>query len=66
MAILIDQNTRILVQGITGNVGAFQTILMQEYGSKIVAGVTPGKGGAECQRHSSLQSCHRCGAEASN
>ena len=45
MAIFIDRDTRILVQGITGNVGAFQTRIMKEYGSNILAGVTPGKGG---------------------
>ena len=47
MAILIDENTRVLVQGITGRVGSFQTKIMLEYGTKIVAGVTPGKGGTE-------------------
>jgi succinyl-CoA synthetase alpha subunit len=47
MAILIDENTRVLVQGITGNVGSFQAQIMQAYGTKIVAGVTPGKGGTE-------------------
>lgn len=47
MAILIDTNTRVLVQGITGRVGSFQTKIMQDYGTKIVAGVTPGKGGME-------------------
>ena len=46
MAILIDKETRVLVQGATGNVGAFQTRIMKEYGTRIVAGVTPGKGGA--------------------
>jgi len=45
MAILIDKNSRVLVQGITGQVGSFQTKVMQEYGTDIVAGVTPGKGG---------------------
>jgi len=45
MAILIDENTRVLVQGITGNVGSFQAQIMRDYGTKIVAGVTPGKGG---------------------
>ena len=45
MAILIDKNTRVLIQGITGMVGSFQTQIMQEYGTKVVAGVTPGKGG---------------------
>jgi len=47
MAILIDENTRVLVQGITGNVGSFQTGIMQDYGTNTVAGVTPGKGGTE-------------------
>jgi succinyl-CoA synthetase alpha subunit len=47
VAILIDENSRVLVQGITGNVGSFQTGIMQDYGTKIVAGVTPGKGGTE-------------------
>jgi len=47
VAILIDRNTRVLVQGITGNVGSFQTKIMQEYGTKIAAGVTPGKGGTQ-------------------
>jgi succinyl-CoA synthetase alpha subunit len=45
MSILIDENTRVLVQGITGNEGMFHTRQMVEYGTKIVAGVTPGKGG---------------------
>lgn len=49
MAILIDEKTRVLVQGVTGNVGFFQTQVMREYGTKIVAGVTPGKGGSEVQ-----------------
>jgi succinyl-CoA synthetase alpha subunit len=47
MAILIDENTRGLVQGVTGAVGSFQTKIMKEYGTKVVAGVTPGKGGME-------------------
>jgi succinyl-CoA synthetase alpha subunit len=45
MAIIIDESTRVLVQGITGREGAFHTAQMLEYGTKIVAGVTPGKGG---------------------
>ncbi len=47
MAILIDKNTRVLVQGITGSVGSFQTQIMRDYGTRIVAGVTPGKGGGQ-------------------
>lgn len=45
MCILIDRDTRVIVQGITGTVGSFQTKVMLDYGTKVVAGVTPGKGG---------------------
>jgi succinyl-CoA synthetase alpha subunit len=45
MSILINRNSRILVQGITGRSGLFHTQQCREYGSQIVAGVTPGKGG---------------------
>lgn len=47
MAILVDENTRLLVQGITGREGTFHTRQAVEYGTKVVAGVTPGKGGAD-------------------
>ncbi|HEX8235676.1 MAG TPA: succinate--CoA ligase subunit alpha [Abditibacteriaceae bacterium] len=45
MAILIDKNTRVLVQGATGREGEFHTRAMLDYGTNVVAGVTPGKGG---------------------
>jgi succinyl-CoA synthetase alpha subunit len=45
MSILIDKNTRLLVQGITGNEGLFHTQQMLAYGTKVVAGTRPGKGG---------------------
>jgi succinyl-CoA synthetase alpha subunit len=45
MSILINQNTKALVQGITGDAGSFHAKQMLEYGTKIVGGVTPGKGG---------------------
>jgi len=45
MSIIVDKNTRVVVQGITGNEGLFHTRQMVEYGTKIVGGVTPGKGG---------------------
>jgi succinyl-CoA synthetase alpha subunit len=45
MGIIIDENTRAIVQGITGTQGSLHTRFMLEYGTKIVAGVTPGKGG---------------------
>ena len=47
MAILIDEGTNVLIQGATGSVGAFQTKIMLEYGTRVVAGVTPGKGGQD-------------------
>lgn len=47
MSILVDENTRLLVQGITGREGAFHTQQAIAYGTKVVAGVTPGKGGTK-------------------
>ena len=45
MAIFIDENTRLLVQGITGRDGSFHARQMMEYGTQVGGGVTPGKGG---------------------
>ena len=45
MSILVDKNTRVVVQGITGKEGTFHTKQMIAYGTNIVGGVTPGKGG---------------------
>ena len=50
MAILVGQKTKALVWGITGSQGSFHTQLMLEYGTKIVGGITPGRGGQEVQR----------------
>ena len=47
MSILVNANTRLVVQGITGRDGSFHTQQMLEYGTKVVAGVTPGRGGQE-------------------
>jgi len=47
MSILVDKSTRLLVQGITGREGEFHTRQMLDYGTQVVAGVTPGKGGME-------------------
>jgi succinyl-CoA synthetase alpha subunit len=47
MAILIDETSRVIVQGITGREGMTRTKLMKDYGTKVVAGVTPGKAGQE-------------------
>jgi succinyl-CoA synthetase alpha subunit len=47
MSIIINENTKLLVQGITGREGNFHTQTMLEYGTRVVAGVTPGKGGQD-------------------
>lgn len=49
MSVFIDKNTKVLVQGITGATALFHTKQMLEYGTQIVAGVTPGKGGQEVE-----------------
>jgi succinyl-CoA synthetase alpha subunit len=46
LAIIVDRSTRVLVQGITGREGSYHTASMMAYGTKVVAGVTPGKGGS--------------------
>ncbi|HJE01802.1 MAG TPA: succinate--CoA ligase subunit alpha, partial [Staphylococcus auricularis] len=45
MSVFIDKNTKVMVQGITGSTALFHTKQMLDYGTQIVAGVTPGKGG---------------------
>ncbi len=69
MAILIDETTRIIVQGFTGKIGSFHAQDMINYGSNVVGGITPGKGG---QTHLGLpvfntvkEAVHQVGAEAS-
>ncbi len=47
MSILLDKRTKVIVQGITGSEGSFHTMQMLEYGTKVVGGVTPGKGGTK-------------------
>ena len=49
MGVLVDEHTRVLVQGITGQEGTFHTRQMLDYGTNIVAGLTPGKGGQEAE-----------------
>jgi malate-CoA ligase subunit alpha len=51
MAILIDEHTRVVVQGITGRIGRFHAEEMIDYGTNVVAGVTPGKGGETALGH---------------
>ena len=47
MAILIDGNTTVLIQGITGREGNARTRFMLDYGTKVLCGITPGRGGTE-------------------
>jgi succinyl-CoA synthetase alpha subunit len=47
LSVLVDKNTRLIVQGITGKEGSFHTRQMVEYGTNVVGGVTPGKGGSQ-------------------
>lgn len=49
MSVLVNKETRLIVQGITGSVGSFHTRQMLEYGTNVVGGVTPGKGGKEVE-----------------
>jgi malate-CoA ligase subunit alpha len=49
MTVLLDRNTPVIVQGITGRIGSFHTKEMKDYGTNVVGGVTPGKGGASEQ-----------------
>jgi len=69
MSILVDKNTKVVVQGITGREGSFHTEKMAEYGTRIVAGVTPGKGGQVHQNipvfHSVNHAVSETGAETS-
>ena len=55
MSILVNAETRLVVQGITGREGAFHATRNLEYGTKVVAGVTPGKGGQERRGHPRLR-----------
>ncbi|MEZ4751402.1 MAG: succinate--CoA ligase subunit alpha [Bdellovibrionota bacterium] len=49
MSILVNKNTKLIVQGITGKAGSFHALQCREYGTKVVGGVTPGKGGSDVE-----------------
>jgi succinyl-CoA synthetase alpha subunit len=70
MSIFVDRNTRVIVQGITGSAGSFHAEQMLEYGTKVVAGVTPGRGGTRFHNrvpvfHTVEQAVRETGANAS-
>jgi len=63
MAILVDQKTKLLVQGLTGREGSFHGLRNREYGTDLVAGVTPGKGGQEVEGVPVFDTVHEAVAE---
>ncbi len=69
MSILVNRQTRVVTQGITGSTGQFHTRACREYGTQMVAGVTPGKGGAEFEGipiyDTVAEAVHATGANAS-
>ena len=74
MSIFIDKKTKVIVQGITGRDGSFHAAQMKQYGTNVVAGVTPGKGGssvngipvfnsmAEAMKKVKANTCNICSA----
>lgn len=69
MSILVDRDTRLIVQGITGREGTFHTLQCIQYGTRVVSGVTPGKGGSVHEGipvfNSMAQACRETGGNAS-
>ncbi len=68
MSIWVDEDVRLVVQGITGHQGKFHTMAMKEFGTKVVAGVTPGKGGGNVNGvpvYDSVEDAMETGANAS-
>ncbi|MHB8440373.1 MAG: succinate--CoA ligase subunit alpha [Acidimicrobiales bacterium] len=69
MSIFVDENTKVIVQGLTGSQGRFHGLRNRDYGTKVVAGVTPGKGGTDVDGIPVYDSCEEAvratGAEAS-
>jgi succinyl-CoA synthetase alpha subunit len=64
MSVLVDKNTRVVTQGITGKTGQFHTRLCREYGTQMVAGVTPGKGGQDFEGIPLYETVHEAKKQA--
>jgi len=64
MSVLVDKNTRVVTQGITGKTGAFHTKACREYGTQMVAGVTPGKGGQDFEGIPLFDTVHQAKSKA--
>src|ERR1700755_3163856 len=63
MSVLIDNNTKLCTSGITGREGTFHTLNNKRYGTDVVAGVTPGKGGQDVEGIPVFNTCHAAVAE---
>ena len=63
MSILVDENTRLCVSGITGREGTFHSLRNRDYGTQVVAGVTPGKGGQDVEGIPVFNTFHEAVAE---
>src|SRR5213592_4175237 len=63
MSILVDENTRLCVSGITGREGTFHSLRDRDYGTQVVAGVTPGKGGQDVEGVPVFDTFHEAVAE---
>ena len=63
MSVLVDRDTRLVVQGLTGKEGTFHTRQTVSYGTNVVAGVTPGKGGQKVDGIPVFDSVHRAVSE---
>src|SRR4029077_2659782 len=63
MAIIVDNDTKLVVQGATGREGTFHSLRNRDYGTNVVAGVTPGKGGQDVGGVPVVSTCHEAGAK---
>jgi succinyl-CoA synthetase alpha subunit len=60
MSILINEHTKVVVQGLTGEQGKFHALRNRDYGTQVVAGTRPGKGGEQVEGIPIFNTCKRC------